>query len=121
MAENMEYAGFIAVSGTAETVRELQPAPEMLAEQAYPPSDKIGQSRAQLRARDYKSQVALTRCDFPLLEKNIGIRGFFSVKGPPNPALKRFSGPHRRTDYSRSARSPDRIRSHRWEVRCRVP
>jgi hypothetical protein len=35
MAENMEYAGFIAVSGTAETVRELQPAPEMLAEQAY--------------------------------------------------------------------------------------
>jgi hypothetical protein len=47
MAENMEYAGFIAVSGTAETVRELQPAPEMLAEQAYPPSDKIGQSRAK--------------------------------------------------------------------------
>jgi hypothetical protein len=47
MAENMEYAGFIAVSGTAETVRELQPAPEMLAEQAYPPSDKIGQSRAE--------------------------------------------------------------------------
>jgi hypothetical protein len=47
MAENMEYAGFVAVSGTAETVRELQPAPEMLAEQAYPPSDKNGQSRAQ--------------------------------------------------------------------------
>jgi len=42
-------------------------------------------------------------------------------KGPPNPALAHVSGAHKRTDCSHSARSPDRIRSHGWEVRYRVP